>query len=327
MAKTPHQKMKVLCLLRILQRRSDEDHPITAGRIIELLAAEGYSAERKSIYNDIQSLIDFGYDIEFVRGKGYYLANREFQLPELRLLVDAVQSSRFITAKKSSQLIAKLEQFASEEQAGSLQRQVRVANRNKALNETIYYNVDSLHAAIAGGKQVKFQYFHYNVQKERVLRRDGAMYEVSPFALVWNNDNYYLVAYDSGSKSIRHYRVDRMLNLSLSPRMREGGDVYRAFELSSYTEAHFGMFSGQEQRVTLRCRNEVVNVLLDRFGHQIMLIPDGEEHFRVTVPVVVSPQFTGWVFGLGDQIEVVAPGNVRRQMQESLAAVMKLYQE
>lgn len=293
MPRSANQKLKLLCLCRILWERTDEDHPLTVPELIQALEAWDIKAERKSIYDDMEALRTLGMDVQSRKGKspGWFLGERTFQLAELKLLVDAVQSSKFITQRKSSELIRKLESQASVHQARQLQRQVYVDRRVKSMNESVYYTIDKLHTAIANRKAVTFKYFEYNVKKEKVFRREGKRYTVSPLGLIWDNENYYLAGYDHRSCEMRHYRVDKMAELAVTCLPLEGADG--GFDIASYAQKHFGMFSGREGQVTLRCRNSLVGVVLDRFGRDAILVPDGEEHFTVTVPAVVSPQFSG----------------------------------
>jgi len=297
MAKSANQKLKLLRLYDILLHQSDEDHPITVPELIAQLERWEIKAERKSIYDDLESLAALGVDVQSRKGRspGWFIGQRDFELAELKLLVDAVQSSRFITKRKSDALIRKLETLASTHQARQLQRQVYVDRRIKTMNESIYYNVDILHTAIARNRSITFQYFDYNMRKEKVFRHDGERYRVSPYGLIWNSENYYLVAFDHASDTMRHYRVDKMAQIEQTEDPREGGSE---FDVADYAQKHFGMFSGTEVSMTLRFESRLVNVVLDRFGQDVMLIPDGEEHFTVTLPLVMSPQFFGWLFGL-----------------------------
>ena len=221
--------------------------------------------------------------------------------------MDAVQSSRFITRKKSQALIRKLEGLTSRYQARQLRRQVYVDGRVKTDNESVYYAIDKLHAAIAGGKAVTFRYFDYDTKKERVFRREGKRYLISPYGLIWSDENYYLVGWEHGGSELRHYRVDKMEGLTITGMARQGDESCKNFDLAEYGRKHFHMFSGRETGVRLRCHNAMVNVILDRFGQEVMLIPDGEDHFALTVDAVVSPQFYGWLFGLTPQVTLTAP--------------------
>lgn len=326
MAKSPNQKTKLLHLARMLLRQTDEDHPLTVAQIIQSLAREDIKAERKSIYDDLEALRLFGLDIQCRKGKapGWFIGSREFELPEVKLLMDAVQSSRFITQKKSDALIRKLESLASIHQAGQLQRQVYVSGRIKVMNESIYYNVDKLHTAIAAQKAITFKYFDYDIARQKVFRRDGKRYVVSPYGLIWNSENYYLVAFDHSNRDMRHYRVDKMTEIAVTCLAREGKEKYPDFQLAQYGQKHFGMYSGPELKVTLRGRRDKAGLVWDRFGQDVILVPDGEEHFTVTLPVVVSPQFFGWLMGLDGSLTITAPKEAVATYRRSLTSALEL---
>ena len=326
MAKSSNQKTKLLHLARMLLRQTDEDHPLTVAQIIEALAREDIKAERKSIYDDLEALRLFGLDVQCRKGKtpGWFIGSREFELPELKLLMDAVQSSRFITQKKSDALIRKLESLASVHQAGQLQRQVYVSGRIKVMNESIYYNVDKLHTAIAAQKAITFKYFDYDIARQKVFRREGKRYVVSPYGLIWNSENYYLVAFDHANRDMRHYRVDKMTEIAVTCLSREGKDQYPDFQLAQYGQKHFGMYSGPELKVTLRGRRDKAGLVWDRFGQDVILVPDGEEHFTVTLPVVVSPQFFGWLMGLDGSLTITAPKEAVHAYRQKLSAALEL---
>ena len=320
-------KLRPLYLAKILYERTDEDHYLTTMQLAQILEEEyGIPAHRQTIKTDIELLQQFGMDIQEVKStqNRYNLISRQFEIAELKLLIDAVQSSKFITQRKSSELIRKLESQASVHQARQLQRQVYVDRRVKSMNESVYYTIDKLHTAIANRKAVTFKYFEYNVKKEKVFRREGKRYTVSPLGLIWDNENYYLAGYDHRSCEMRHYRVDKMAELAVTCLPLEGADG--GFDIASYAQKHFGMFSGREGQVPLRCRNSLVGVVLDRFGRDAILVPDGEEHFTVTVPAVVSPQFLDWVFGLGDGVQILRPDWAAEELKRQLAAVAALYQ-
>ena len=324
MAKSANQKLKLLLLRQLLLTGSDEDHPIPTAQLIEALARQGVHAERKSIYDDMETLRLSGLDVQLRRERppGWFVGAREFELAELKLLVDAVQSSRFITRRKSDTLIRKLEGLASRYQAGQLQRQVYVSGQVKADNEGIYYNVDQLHAAIAAGQGVRFRYFDYNSRKQKVYRRDGAQYTVTPYGLVWDNQNYYLVGLDAAHGDVRHYRVDKMSGIEPAP---PAGGAPAPFDMAGYAQKHFGMFSGDRTQVRLRCAEGLAGVVLDRFGQQAILAPDGPEHFTVMVDVVVSPQFWGWLFGLGEGVQLLSPHWAVQEYRARLLAVSAHY--
>lgn len=312
MAKSAGQKKKLLVLAKLFMEYTDDEHGLSTGRILSELSARGIAAERKSIYDDVDTLRSCGMDIVLRRADEweYFLASREFQLPELKLLVDAVQSSRFITSKKSGELIHKLEQLASRYEAGALQRQVYVTGRIKTMNESIYYNIDKLHAAIGANRQISFCYFSWTVQKKKQLRREGARYRVSPYALIWDDEYYYLVAYEEQNQMLRHYRVDKMQSIRVEEEKRTGQEAYKRFDPALYSRGMFGMFGGEESQVTLRFAAGLVGVVLDRFGTDVVLTPQGEDTFTFSVKVAVSPQFFGWIFGFGKDARIVAPAAV-----------------
>lgn len=328
MAKTRNQKAKILYLLKLFQEETDEEHPISRKEIEERLADIGIHAERKSLYDDIETLKNFGLDIAYrkERPEGYYLAEREFELPELKLLVDAVQSSRFITEKKSDILIRKIEKLTSRYEAGKLQRQVVVADRIKAMNESIYYNVDKLHTAIAQNRQITFRYFEWTVSREIRMKKNGGNYRVSPWALTWDNENYYLIGYDMDADLIKHFRVDRMLHIELLELKREGREEFGRFDLARYTKRTFGMFGGNEETVRIRFHNRYVGVVMDRFGKNVSLRPDGEEHFIVRAEVAVSEQFYGWLTGLGRDVRLLSPQSVVEEYKSLLEDLGTIYQ-
>ena len=267
-------------------------------------------------------------DIVQVKGKngGYYIGERDFEIPELKLLVDSVQSSKFITQKKTYKLISKIENLASVYDGQLLQRQVYVSNRVKSMNESIYYAVDVISDAINQNRKIRYKYFEYTVEKERRFRHDGADYEVSPFALIWDDENYYMLAWDSNAVRMKHYRVDKMFDATLTETEREGIEEFEKTDMSAYTKSVFGMFGGKEQKVKLRFSNHLAGAVFDRFGRDIIVIKDGNEHFTVNVNVVVSQQFLAWVFGFGEDAEIISPENVRSEMKNQAMLIAEKYQ-
>ena len=324
MAKYPRQKLKLFYLRDFLLRNSDEEHLVTIKDMIAHLASHDISAERKSLYSDLSLLQDYGMDI--VRTpKGYYVGSRAFELPELKLLVDSVQSSKFITHKKTGTLIHKLESLASVHEAKQLNRQVFVMNRIKSMNESIYYNVDAIHNGIAQQRQIQFHYFEYNLKKEQVFRKQGAWYQVSPYALTWDDENYYMVAYDAAAEQIKHYRVDKMTDITMTDAPRVGAEAFDALDMGVYAKKVFGMFSGQERPVKLRVANHLVGAMLDRFGKEISIVPDGDDHFTLLVNVIISPQFFGWTCAFGSDIEILEPASVQEQFLAHLDSIRAQY--
>ncbi len=326
--KGDNQKLKMLYLAKIFMEETDDLHALTMPEIIAKLSAYGVNADRRTLYLDIEELRRFGLDIIAVReGRYYYyhLGERLFELAELKLLVDSVQSAKFITNKKSKALIQKLESLVSKYEGKKLQRQVIISGRIKAMNESIYYNVDKLHEAIGADCQIRFKYFRWNVRKIMELRKDGAWYQVSPWALMWDDENYYLVGFDSAEGKIKHYRVDKMIKISLTEEKREGKDQFRSFDMPRYTKILFGMFGGEESSVTLEARNDMVGILIDRFGKEIFITPVDETHFRTNVNVAVSKQFLGWIIALGDGVKIIAPDSVVEQMKAEIGRLTRQY--
>ncbi len=324
MAKSAGQKLKLLYIVKLLSESTDERHPVSTTDIIAYLDANGIHSERKSIYDDIDKLCQFGYDIIQIHsrlGGGYYMAGRDFELAELKLLVDAVQASRFITTRKSRSLIKKLEQMAGKYDAGKLQRQVYVAGRIKTENESIYYNVDSIHRAIQENRQIRFQYLDWNLKKQ-LVPRVNAERTVSPWALIWREENYYLAAYDSADSVMKHFRVDKMGKAEVLEQKREGVEQFSQIDPASYTNQTFGMYSGDEESVTLQFPNRLVGVVLDRFGKDADIRPMTDRIFRVRVKVAVSGQFFGWLAGIGREAVVISPASVKEQYNGWLADII-----
>ena len=329
MPKSPNQKLKLLYLMQFLLQKSDEAHPISVQQMIDELASHDIKAERKSIYDDLEALRMFGLDIVQTRGKttGYYVGARDFELPELKLLVDSVQSSKFITQKKTLSLIKKIESLASAYDAQLLQRQVYVRNRVKSMNESVYYNVDEISNAITRDKAIRFKYFDYTVTKERKFRKDGAWYEISPFSLMWDDENYYMLGYDAEAGKLKHYRVDKMTEISATEQCRSGKAAFKEIDMSEYSKKIFGMFTGEMQTVKLRFANHLVGAAIDRFGRDTMIIATDDEHFTVSVDVAVSPQFFAWLFGFGAEAEIISPERVRREFKGKIANLQSIYVE
>ena len=320
-SRTSTQRLKILYLYRILLERSDEEHIITMPEIISQLELYGISAGRKALYDDIEALKTYGLDIISVRGDkaGYYVASRDFELPELKLLADAVTSSRFLTEKKSSELLKKIESLSSVYQAKQINRQVYIADRVKAMNERIYLNVDVIHRAITENKQISFKYFDYDMQK-RKRYRDG-LRMCSPYALSWDDERYYLIAfYPKRPDNYTNFRVDRMENVEIIT--YEARVIPQAFNLSEYMNSTFSMFSGEAQEVKLRFHISLVNTVLDRFGKNISLRPDGDERFTIRVNIKAEPPFFGWLFQFGTKASIVEPLELKEKYIEQLEDVL-----
>lgn len=328
MPKDTRHKLRLIYVLRLLLERTDAEHSITCGQIMEHLNALGIKAERKTIYDDIRCLEELGYDISQARGKdgGYCLLSRDFELSELVLLADAVQSSKFITEKKSAALIKKLASLTSTHEAKKLGRQVHVAGRIKNMDETIFYNVDAIHTAINENAQISFTYFDWNQNKEKVPRKNGERYVASPWALCWDDENYYLVAYDSTAGIIKHFRVDKMSRIKQMSTGREGQANAAAFDIGAYSGKLFGMFGGEECYVRLSCKNSRAGVIIDRFGKDVPFFKSGEDRFELTVKVALSTHFYTWLMNFGNDIIIKSPQKAIDGFKETAMAALAAYE-
>ena len=297
----------LLLLQRYLYEHTDDQHPASVADILAFWQEHGIQAGRKSVYSAIEVLQSSGMDIVCVKStqNRYFVGERLFELPELKLLVDAIQSSKFITEKKTNILIKKLEKLVSKYDAQKLQRQVYVSGRIKTMNESIYYTVDAIHNAISENKKIKFQYFQWNVKKEMELRHGGAWYHISPWGLSWDDENYYLIAYDSSEGIIKHFRVDKMLYIKSNGKGREGRQVFKSFDMAAYARKMFGMYGGKEEWVRIECDNSFAGVMIDRFGKDVSMIRLDDKRFVVNVEVAVSRQFLAWIISLGEGVTLV----------------------
>ena len=311
--------------MKILLDKTDEENTLTVPQMIEELSKFGISAERKSIYDDLEYLKLFGLDLCSRKTKthDYFVASREFELPELKLLVDSVQSSKFITHKKSMELISKIEKLTSQENAKKLHRQVFVTNRVKTFNERIYYNVDKIHEAIAANKQITFKYFDMNVEKKKVYRKEGNDYHETPISLTWDDENYYLITYKPKYENFAHYRVDKMESINLTEEARILPE--ENFDLSAYAKSVFGMFGGEETEVSIQFDNELAGVVFDRFGFDIPIIKTDSEHFICKVNVAVSPHFLSWIMSFGKRARIVSPDYVIEDMYNMILELKDTY--
>ena len=319
------EKLKILYLMQMLLEETDPAHPMNATQLCEKMQARyDYSYNRKTIYTDIKRLQAYGMKIAQIKGNsfGYYVEKRDFDLAELKLLVDAVQSSKFITKEKSEDLIRKLARQTSNENAKQLQRQVFIYNRIKADNDAIYSNVDSIHEAIQENRQIRFKYCEWTVKKKLVQKKGGAEYVVSPWALTWDDANYYLVGFDAAAGKIKHYRVDKMQEIHVARERRLGKESFRDFDLAAFSRKTFGMYGGEDRKIILEGENHLVGVVIDRFGTDVMIHPHKESLFYATVTVTVSPQFFGWLAGIGKGIRISWPEDVREEYRQYLQKIM-----
>lgn len=327
MPKSEKQKQKLLYIAKYLMEQTDQNHAVSTPKLIEHLNSQGIKAERKSIYNDIDTLNDFGMDIirsEEHRG-AYMLASRPFELAEVKLLVDLVQSSKFITEKKSRELIGKLETLVSNYDAKAMGRQVEIIGRSKTNNENIYYNVDMVHTAISQNVKIQFHYFDWDIHKKMKLRRGGAIYEVSPWKLTWDDENYYLLAFDEEANQIKFYRVDKMLDVILTEEHREGKESFEKLDMAEFSKKTFGMFAGRETTVRLLCDNSLIGVIVDNFGTEVALRKEDDTHVIARMDVVVSSQFFGWLAGLGDRVKIISPEDVREEYLSYITNIVSRY--
>ena len=319
MSRGTNQKFKFTYLMKIMLEKTDDEHSLTMPQIMEELEKYDVTAERKSIYTDFQDMTEkFGVEIikeQIGRETYYHVGTREFELAEVKLLIDAIQSSKFITQTKSRELITKIKSFVSEHQAKQLQRQVYINDRVKTMNESVYYNVDDIHTAINQDKKIRFKYYKWDINKKLVPRHNGDWFVVSPWALTWDDENYYLVAFDDLDHRIKHYRVDKMMRISIEKEKRDGKEAFKNFDMAEYSKATFGMYQGQKTKVKIRLANYMCGVFIDRFGKDITFRPVDNEHSELHVDVNVSPQFFGWIFSLGKDVKVVGPEEVVEELR------------
>ncbi len=328
MPKGKNQKLKLYYLSRIMLEKTDDEHMIKMPEIQKELKKYDVTADRKTLYDDIEALKVLGIEVigeKVGRDFYYHVANKQFEIAELKLLVGAIQSSKFITEKKSNELIRKLTSFASKYEAEQLKRQVVVHGRVKTMNESIYYFVDDVHRAIAENKQIRFEYMKWNLEKKMEKRREEP-YTVSPWALTWDDENYYLIAYDEEADCIKHFRVDKMKSIEILKDRRIGRDKFREFNIAQYAKMSFGMFGGEQTTVKLAFQNDLVGVFLDRFGRDIPIKPSKKKGWSETrVDVALSDQFFGWVFALGENVKILRPTGAVKQFQKELEKLQICY--
>ena len=339
MARSEGQKLKLFALKEILENETDDSHGITMARILELLSMRGIKAERKSIYDDLRTLREAEIlDLVGPQGQNrtYSVGERVFQLAELKMMIDALQSSKFLSEKTTRDLIKKLESFCSKYEAKELHRHVVLANRVKSISSSsvLFRTIDAIHRAITANAQVSFQYFDYDLKKQKHYMKKGERYVVSPWAMIYTDDNYYLLAYTEGK--FKHFRVDRMdkaeamiteiAEVEVASLPREGAEEFAKKDMSAYTKYTFSMFGGETVPVTMVFQNRMMGAVMDRFGRDVVVMKEDDRHFRVTVSVAVSNQFYGWVFGLGKAVRIVGPESVKEGMKKALADIAARYE-
>jgi len=319
MPRGSNQKFKFTYLMKIMTEKTDDEHSLTMPQILEELEKYEVSAERKSIYEDFKDMSKLGIDvIKEQRGREtfYHIAGREFELAEVKLLIDAVQSAKFITQKKSKSLISKVKNFVSEHQAKQLQRQIVINDRVKTMNESVYYNVDDIHTAINQNRKIKFKYYKWDIDKKLVERHGGSYFIVSPWALLWDDENYYMIAFDDWDNKIKHYRVDKMMYIEVGNDERAGKEEFKNFDMAKYSKATFGMYHGEKTKICIKFANHMCGVFIDRFGKDTLFRKIDENHSELIVDINVSPQFFGWIFSLGNDVEIVSPIEVVNELRE-----------
>lgn len=329
MPRSFNQKLKILYIMRILQEKTDKDHPISVREIVSALRSYGISVERKTVYDDIEALRAFGLKIGNRRGKlsGYYLEERTFELPELKFLMDAVQSSHFITRSQTQKLVRKLEGLASMPQARKLQNQVFTEPGVKTPNEEIYMNVETIYDAIAENHQISFHYYEWTIGRKLREKKNGQRYQVSPWKMIWKNDSYYLLGVDELSGIVKYYRVDKMMHVSAETETRNGEAIFRDFDLGKFSVGTFGMFGGRDTALKLEFENRLIGVVMDRFGQDAMIFPTDKEHFSFQAHIHVSGQFFGWLAGLGPGVRILSPEKTRREYTAFLKRALEEYED
>lgn len=326
MPKSENQKMKILYLMSMMLKETDSDHKLTVNQMIDSLSRNhGIEVERKTIYADLEILKEFGLDIDRDKTKtfNYYVASRDFELSELKLLVDVIQSSKFITTKKSEDFIKKIENLTSVHLAKSLHRQVYVNRQIKTMNESIYNNVDTIQEAIANNRKISFKYFEYTVKKEKQYRRNGQDYYANPIFLTWDNENYYLVSYCPNEKMIKHYRVDKMVQIKVVTETRDEHDI--KIDPANYTNKVFGMFIGDEHTIEIEFDNSLIDVIIDRFGKMVPIIRRTATTFTIHVKVEISPVFIGWIMQFGNKATVLSPSCLIDELKDRAAELLGKY--
>ncbi len=329
MSKGSNQKLKLIYLTKIMLAKTDDEHGLTMSQIMTELERYDVTAERKSIYADFGDMSDkLGIEIikeQIGRETYYHVASREFELPEVKLLIDAIQSSKFITQKKSRDLINKVKNLVSEHQAKQLSRQVFITDRVKTMNESVYYNVDDIHTAINQNKKIKFKYYKWDINKKLVPRHDDEFFVISPWSLIWDDENYYLIAYDEWSHQIKNYRVDKMMHITVLDVRREGKEEFNSFDVSAYSRTRFGMFNGETKRVLIEFPNHYCGLFIDRFGKDISFRKMDDNHSMLSIEVAISNQFFGWIFALGKDVKVTGPAEVVEQMKKAAEEFLANY--
>ena len=329
----PNKRLKLIALLDIFNKKTDDDHSLTAAQLCEELGKVGIDAERKSVYRDIEALISYGFDINKAQNSkhGFYMATREFEFPEVRLLVDAVSSAPFITEKKTNDLIKKLKTLLSDYQAEQISNQIKIKNRIKYKNEEIYYNIDSIHRAIENNKKIKFIYYHRRILNGTASLDNGKEITVSPYALVWSNDKYYLIANNEKYDSVSNFRLDRIKSVKITKESvrpyEEVTDSDTNFDVSEYLKKSINMFYGEQNTIQLVCKKEFVEILVDKFGTNINLYNKDENNFLAVINVYLSEGLIEWLIQHGDKVFVLSPESLKKSVLTKIKNINDTYRE
>lgn len=327
-----YTKLKLLYIKDYLEKNSDEDHPVSVEILSDMLEEKGISCERKSIYSDVKALKEYGVDIASVKKpfSGYAVLSREFEVPEIRLLIDAVQAADFITPKKTRELIDKIGSLCSFHQGKTLHKQVYIDNRVKCTNEEIYYNIDVLSRAIQQRKKVSFIYYKRKINDgEKVIFSDEREFTVSPYALIWSNDHYYLVSNNEKYDNLMHTRIDRMKKVQITEEtarnFSEVSEYKNYFDVADYSSKSFNMYSGDTQRLVLSCDNSILEEIIDRFGTEGIRADKDESRFILSSQCVISEGLTSWVMQFGSKVEVIEPKKLREDVKKRAEDIIKIY--
>ena len=332
MAARNGQKVKLLYIIKILTEMTDEEHPLSAGEICERLSSYNITAERKAIYDDIECLIAFGYDIIHTRipKNGYFLASRDFEQPEIYLLSDAVRTAKFISEKKTLELTSKLYGLLSCYQSKRNIGSIYIDGSSKTHNEEIFYNIDCINTAIKNGKKIKFKYGKRVLSNDKRIVTEYKTHTVSPYAMTWQDDHYYLICNYEKYDNLMNLRVDRIKSISICEEpirhFSEASEYRDTFDVADYTKKLFGMFGGETDSIKFSCKNKMLEQVTDRFGNDIFITNVTDTHFDFTVKAAISDGLVTWVMNYGDEIEVIKPESLRNKIKERAKKIFDVYE-
>ena len=324
--RSKNQRLKLLYLLDYLLENTDETHTVKVQEIIDHFDnVYRIPVEQKTVCSDLHLLDEYGYETQYDgRTRGWRIIDREFDTQELQLLIDSVQASRFITQRKAKILTDKIKAQASRFDRVLLEWRCYVPNRVRSMNDSIFYHLDDLHKAIANDLKISFKYFYFTPEKKKAYHKKGEKYTASPYALLWNDSNYYLLAYEG--RKMKHFRVDKMDSIEVLYQRREGKEEFKDMKLSERSLQIFSMYSGKVQKVKIRFSNHLANVVIDRFGRDIVMVPEDDRHFTIRTDIEVSPQFFGWLCGLGKGVRILSPDEVVEEMRTYVQKIAEMYQ-